>query len=277
MTAREDKEKVTMSFFEKASERIIAGLETKRVLSKVERKTVAYHEAGHAIVGWFLKYCSPVVKITIIPRSKGALGFTQYIPEDNQLISKEQIIDSICMTLGGRMAEEVFFNKITTGAADDLQKVTKMAKAIVTEYGMSSLGYRVFSTSKDSFNKTYSEEMDMKIDNEVQKIINECTEKTREIVNKYKNEIEKISEELLKKDTIDILDIIQLIGERPFKMPPSIHAYIEETKERKKRLEEELKLKDEEELAKSTSSTNEIKVEESNLKEEIEKEKNTKI
>ena len=268
-----------MSFFEKASERIIAGLETKRVLSTIERKTVAYHEAGHAIVGWFLKYCSPVVKITIIPRSKGALGFTQYIPEDNQLISKEQIIDSICMTLGGRMAEEVFFNKITTGAADDLQKVTKMAKAIVTEYGMSSLGYRVFSTSKDSFNKTYSEEMDMKIDNEVQKIINECIEKTREIVNKYKSEIEKISEELLKKDTIDILDIIGLIGDRPFKMPPSIHAYIEETKERKKRLEEELKIKEEGDIKAKTADVvvEDIKENVSSLKEEIEKEKNNKI
>ena len=98
--------------FEKASERILAGLETKRTLSKEERKTVAYHEAGHAIVGWFLKNCSPIVKITIIPRSKGSLGFTQYLPGENQLLTREEIIDNICMTLGGRMAEEQFFNKV---------------------------------------------------------------------------------------------------------------------------------------------------------------------
>lgn len=112
LAAREEKESVSLTHFERASERILAGLETKRTLSAVEKKTVAYHEAGHAIVGWFLENCSPVVKITIIPRSKGALGFTQYIPEDYQLHTKEQILDSICMTLGGRMAEEKFFNRV---------------------------------------------------------------------------------------------------------------------------------------------------------------------
>jgi AFG3 family protein len=112
LAARDNQEMVNMTNFERASERILAGLETKRTLSTIERKTVAYHEAGHAIVGWFLKYCSPVVKITIIPRSKGALGFTQYIPDENSLMTKEQIIDSICMTLGGRMAEEHFFKKV---------------------------------------------------------------------------------------------------------------------------------------------------------------------
>lgn len=101
-----------MNEFEKASERVLAGLETKRTLSDIERKTVAYHESGHAVVGWFLKNCSPIVKITIIPRSKGALGFTQYLPDENSLMTKEQIIDSICMTLGGRMAEELFFKNV---------------------------------------------------------------------------------------------------------------------------------------------------------------------
>ncbi len=112
LAARNEKTQVSLTEFESASERVLAGLETKRTLSKLERKTVAYHEAGHAIVGWFLKHCSPVVKISIIPRSKGALGFTQYLPDENALMTKEQIIDSICMTLGGRMAEELFFNKV---------------------------------------------------------------------------------------------------------------------------------------------------------------------
>lgn len=255
-----------MSYFERASERVMAGLETKRTLSKEERKTVAYHEAGHAIIGWFLKHTSPVVKISIIPRSKGALGFTQYIPDENQLMSKEQILDTICMTLGGRMSEELFFNKITTGASDDLQKVTQMAKAIVTQYGMSSLGYRVFATSGESFNKTYSDEMDSKIDNEVQSIINECIDRTRETVRKYKDEISKISEELLKKDTIDVLDIMELIGDRPYPMPKSMQAYIDETKNRKTKMEEERK-KEEEEKQKEIK----IKVD------DIENDKNNKI
>lgn len=102
-----------MTHFERASERVLAGLETNRALSKVERKTVAFHEAGHAMVGWFLEHCSPIVKITIIPRSKGALGFTQYLPDENTLMTREQILDSICMTLGGRMAEELFFNCVS--------------------------------------------------------------------------------------------------------------------------------------------------------------------
>ena len=99
--------------FERASERVLAGLETNRQLSKLERETVAYHESGHAIVGWFLEHCSPIVKITIIPRSKGALGFTQYLPDEDSLMTREQIIDSICMTLGGRMAEEFFFKSVS--------------------------------------------------------------------------------------------------------------------------------------------------------------------
>ncbi len=259
-----------MIHFERASERIIAGLETNRTLSIIERKTVAYHEAGHAIVGWYLKHCSPVVKITIIPRSKGALGFTQYIPEDYKLLSKEQILDSICMTLGGRQAEEEFFNKVTTGAADDLEKVTESAKAIVKKYGMSNLGYRVFPISKDSFNKLYSDKIDIQIDKEIRTIIEECKERTREIVKKYRHEIEIIGEELLKKDTIDILDITRLIGDRPHEMPSSMKAYITEMKEKKKKLEEELKLDEEREKEKE-------KVIDVTVEETIKIEKNDKI
>lgn len=110
--ARNNEKLVRMEHFEKASERVLAGLETSRSLSENEKKTVAYHESGHAIVGWFLKHCSPIVKITILPRSKGSLGFTQYVPDDLSLYSKEQLLDTICMTLGGRMAEELFFNKV---------------------------------------------------------------------------------------------------------------------------------------------------------------------
>ena len=251
LAARENKERVQMVDFEKASERILAGLETKRTLSKEERKTVAYHEAGHAIVGWFLKHCSPIVKITIIPRSKGSLGFTQYLPGENQLLSKDEIIDNICMTLGGRMAEELFFNKvilniwfiilnfklpkITSGAADDLQRITKMARSLVTTYGMSSLGYRIFPENQDTFVKQYSEETDKLIDQEVRKIVDDCAAVTRELVRTYKDQIIKIAEKLLESETIDLLDMIELIGDRPHELPKSMKAYLNEIKERKKK------------------------------------------
>jgi AFG3 family protein len=157
ISAREDKEYVDSESFEKAVDRIIAGLETRRLLSEKERKTVAYHEAGHAVVGWFLEYSNPLVKLTIIPRSKGALGFAQFIPDDIQLRSKEHLEDLICGLLGGRMSEEFFFKTITTGASDDLQKVTSIAKAMVTTYGMSSLGLLTFNRNDESeFSKPYS-------------------------------------------------------------------------------------------------------------------------
>lgn len=112
ISARENKEVVDSDSFEKASERIIAGLETKRLISPKERKTVAYHEAGHAVVGWYLENANPLVKVTIIPRSKGSLGFTQYIPDDVSLHTKEYLLETICVLLGGRMSEEFFFNQV---------------------------------------------------------------------------------------------------------------------------------------------------------------------
>jgi AFG3 family protein len=157
ISAREDKEYVNSESFEKAVDRIIAGLETRRLLSERERKTVAYHEAGHAVIGWFLEHSNPLVKLTIIPRSKGALGFAQFIPDDIQLRSKEHLEDLICGLLGGRMSEEYFFKTITTGASDDLQKVTSIAKAMVTQYGMSNLGLMTYNRNDESeLSKPYS-------------------------------------------------------------------------------------------------------------------------
>jgi AFG3 family protein len=144
ISARNNKEHVDSESFESAADRIIAGLETRRMLSEKERKIVAYHEAGHAVVGWFLEHSSPLVKLTIIPRSKGALGFTQFVPDDISLRSTEHLQDLICGLLGGRIAEEKFFGSITTGASDDLQKIGRIADAMVTKYGMSNLGLRAF-------------------------------------------------------------------------------------------------------------------------------------
>ena len=158
ISARENKTNVDSDSFEKASDRIIAGLETRRLLSEKERKIVAFHESGHAVVGWFLEHSSPLVKLTIIPRSKGALGFTQFVPDDVYLRSREHLNDLICGLLGGRMTEEHFFGSITTGASDDLQKVTNIANAMVTQYGMSNLGLLAYSQSDEpySMSKPYS-------------------------------------------------------------------------------------------------------------------------
>lgn len=159
ISARDNKTSVDSIAFEKASDRIIAGLETKRHLSDRERKTVAYHESGHAVVGWLLEHSNPLVKVSIVPRSKGSLGFTQYIPDDISLHNLEQLNDLMCVSLGGRVAEEVFFNMITTGASDDLKRVTAIAKGMVVKYGMSSLGLMTFS-NEESFTKPYSGEME---------------------------------------------------------------------------------------------------------------------
>jgi AFG3 family protein len=124
ISARNDLSNVSIKQFELATERVIAGLERKNVMSPQERKTVAYHEAGHAVAGWFLEHSSPLLKVTIIPRSKGSLGYAQYLPEEVSLYTTEQLMDQVKVALGGRVSEEIFFNKITTGASDDIKKVT---------------------------------------------------------------------------------------------------------------------------------------------------------
>jgi AFG3 family protein len=127
IAARNDSTAVTLKNFEMATERVLGGIEKKLVMSPQERKTIAYHEAGHAVAGWFLEHSNPLLKITIIPRAKGSLGFAQYLPDEVNLYSREQLIDMICVALGGRISEELNFGRITTGASDDIKKVTQIA------------------------------------------------------------------------------------------------------------------------------------------------------
>lgn len=138
IAARTDKPDVSLKQFEEATERVLAGLVKKAIMTPAERKTVAYHEAGHAVTGWFLEHANPLLKITIIPRSKGSLGFAQYLPDEVSLYTKEALIDMIKVALGGRVAEQIFFTKVTTGASDDIKKVTQIANSIVQIYGMQS-------------------------------------------------------------------------------------------------------------------------------------------
>ncbi|KAK4514561.1 uncharacterized protein ATC70_002159 [Mucor velutinosus] len=221
IAARHAKEEVDEKDFEDAIERVIAGLEKKsRVLSPEEKKTVAYHEAGHAIAGWYLKYADPLLKVSILPRSSGSLGYAQYLPKDQYLYSKKQLFDRACMTLGGRVSEEIFFDSITTGAHDDLQKVTKMAYAQVTAYGMNDkVGPISFTDpqNEQQFQKPFSEETGTLIDNEARKIVLNAYEHTRKLLTEKKDDIEKVAKLLLKKEVLTRDDMEQLLGKRPFK------------------------------------------------------------
>ncbi|KAI8068049.1 peptidase family M41-domain-containing protein [Gongronella butleri] len=220
IAARSGKDSVTNEDFEKAIERVIGGLEKKsRVLSPEEKKIVAYHEAGHAVAGWNLRYADPLLKISVIPRGVAALGYAQYLPKDQYLYSENQLMDRMCMTLGGRVSETIFFGSITTGAQDDLQKVTKMAYAQVTTYGMnSSVGPLSFydPQQEQQFQKPYSEETGSLIDHEARKLVNDAYARTFELLNSKKDDVEKVAKQLLEKEVMTRADMEQLVGLRPY-------------------------------------------------------------
>ncbi|KIY50588.1 ATP-dependent metallopeptidase Hfl [Fistulina hepatica ATCC 64428] len=222
--ARRGSESVENADFESAIERVIVGLEKKsRVLSPEEKKTVAYHEAGHAICGWFLEHADPLLKVSIIPRGTGALGYAQYLPADRYLYSTPQMMDRICMTLGGRVSEEIFFGaeNITTGAQDDLQKITRMAFEACANYGMNSVigpvSYGGEGATKESWHKPFSEKTAEMLDEEVRKMINIAYERTRELLTKHRDNVDKLAKRLLEKEVITREDMINLLGKRPFK------------------------------------------------------------
>jgi AFG3 family protein len=221
IAARYQNDSVTEEHFEQAIDRVIAGLERKsRVLSPEEKKTVAYHEAGHAVAGWFLEHADPLLKVTIIPRGVAALGYAQYLPKDQYLYSTAQLLDRMCMTLGGRVSEQIFFNMITTGAHDDLQRVTKLAYAQVTTYGMNpNVGPLSFNNPNDGepqFQKPYSEETAKMIDEEVRKLVALAYERTMKLLTDKKNDVEKVAQLLLSKEVLNREDMISLLGKRPF-------------------------------------------------------------
>ncbi|KAM3130330.1 Paraplegin [Paramecium bursaria] len=217
IAARENSKYVEINHFEMAAERVMAGLEKKSNLSEQDRKTIAYHECGHAVVSWFLEGGDPLLKLTIIPRSKGSLGYAQYLPTESNLQTKDELLDKICCALGGRVAEEVFFGKISTGAADDLNKIFKYAQAIVTKFGMVDDLYNVSFEEDGQFEKGYSEATNQIIDQKIKQIVDECTIKTRNQIQQYKQKIEELAGLLLEKETLDLQQIafqtqIQLQG-----------------------------------------------------------------
>jgi cell division protease FtsH len=220
IAARKGKSEVQLDDFNDAIDRVIGGLEKKnKIISPHEKEIIAYHEAGHAICGWFLENADPLLKVTIIPRGVAALGYAQYLPKEQYLYRTEQLMDMMSMTLGGRAAEEIVFGKISTGAQNDLQRITQMAYAMVTVYGMNDkIGNVSFydPNNENTFTKPYSEDTSREIDEEVRKLIAEVYVNTKALLTKHRNELEMIAKELLKKEILFKQDLEELIGLRPF-------------------------------------------------------------
>ncbi len=220
IAARKGKEAVDMSDFQDAIDRVIGGLEKKnKIILPEEKEIIAYHEAGHAICGWFLEHAYPLLKVTIVPRGTAALGYAQYTPKEQYLYNTEQLLDQICMTLGGRASESIFFGKVSTGASNDLQQVTKMAYSMVTVYGMNDKVGNVSyydPAQENSFQKPFSEETGKMIDEEVRKLIGLAFERTKALLTERKNEVEIVAKELLKREVLFQSDVEALIGKRPY-------------------------------------------------------------
>ena len=220
VAARRNKKAIDLDDFNYALDRVIGGLEKKnKLISPEEKEIIAYHEAGHAICGWYLKFAHPLVKVTIVPRGVAALGYAQYLPKDQYLYRTEQLLDEMTSILGGRAAEDLIFGKISTGAINDLEKVTKMAYAIVSIYGMNDkVGQVSFNDPQGEyqFRKPYSDDTANLIDLEVRKLVEQQYQRAKDLLTKYRHELETISRALLDKEVLLKSDVEQLIGSRPF-------------------------------------------------------------
>jgi cell division protease FtsH len=220
IAARKDKSAVDMSDFQDAIDRVIGGLEKKnKIISPDEKEIIAYHEAGHAICGWFLEHAYPLLKVTIVPRGTAALGYAQYTPKEQYLYNTDQLTDQMCMTLGGRASEEIFFGKISTGASNDLQQITRIAYSMITVYGMNDrIGNISFydPSQENTFTKPYSEETGKLIDEEVRALIDQAYKRTIALLTEKRTEVETLAKELLKKEVLFQSDVEALIGKRPF-------------------------------------------------------------
>ncbi|MFT7588609.1 MAG: AFG3 family protein [Limisphaerales bacterium] len=226
IAARKGKKSVGLEDFNDAVDRVIGGLEKKnKLISPEEKKIIAYHEAGHAICGWYLEHADPLVKVSIIPRGIAALGYAQYLPKEQYLYTREQLTDMMCMTLGGRAAEAIIFERISTGAQNDLEKITRMAYGMVTIYGMTeAVGNVSFNDTNGDYKfiKPYSEETAKVIDNEVRSIIDEAYIRTKELLEDKKEDLIKVAKLLLEKEIIYKTDVEKLIGPRPFHIPEEL-------------------------------------------------------
>jgi cell division protease FtsH len=222
LAARKDKDAIGMEDFEQSIDRVIAGLEKKnKIISPEEREVIAYHESGHAIVGWFLEHTDPVVKVSIVPRGMSALGHAQYLPEERYLYSTEALLDRMTMAIGGRVAEKLIFDRITTGAQNDLERITKMAYAMVTDYGMSdrigNLSFNLSQRDEDApmFEKPYSDATAEAIDEEVKQIIEQARARAHELLQEKRDRLEEMADALLEREVLGPEELLRILGERP--------------------------------------------------------------
>jgi len=220
--ARKGRDQVIHQDFLDAVDRIIGGLEKRtKIISDEEKRTIAFHEAGHAVVSWLVEFASPLVKVSIVPRGQ-SLGAAWYLPEERQITTTEQMLDEMCAALGGRAAEDLVFNKISTGALSDLEKVTKQAYAMVSIYGLNErIGNRSYYDSRGDqmFTKPYSEETSRIIDEEVGKIIDGSYNRAKEILQSNFDKLSALADSLLTNEVIFREDVERILGERPFQKP----------------------------------------------------------
>jgi len=237
IAARRNKESVDMQDFQDAIDRVIGGLEKKnKIISPEEKRIVAYHEAGHAIAGWFLEHADPLVKVSIVPRGVAALGYAQYLPKEQFLYTTEQLTDGMCMTMGGRVAEALVFKKISTGAQNDLERITKLAYAMVTIYGMNeAVGSVSFNDPQNeyNFNKPYSEKTSELIDVEVRGLINDVYSRTMDLLIEKRDGLEKLAEKLLEKEILFQADLEEILGKRPFENRTTYDEFVNGTGDQK--------------------------------------------
>jgi AFG3 family protein len=225
IAARRNKKAVDMDDFYSALDRVIGGLEKKnKIISPQEKEIIAYHEAGHAVCGWYLEHAAPLVKVTIVPRGIGTLGYAQYLPKEEYITRTEQILDRICMTFGGRAAESIVFDKVSTGAQSDLDQVTRMAYSMVSVFGMNDKVGQVsfYSLSQDQFQRPYSDSTASMIDEEVRRLLDVQYERAKNLLLERREELERLARTLLEKEVLLKSDIEKLIGPHPEYASPAI-------------------------------------------------------
>ena len=242
VAARRNKTEIDMDDFNHALDRVIGGLEKKnKIIAPAEKKIIAYHEAGHAICGWYLENASPLVKVTIVPRGVGTLGYAQYLPKEEYITRTDALLDRMCMTFGGRAAEKIVFNKISTGAQSDLDQATKMAYSMISVFGMNEkVGNVSFhGMQQNQFSKPYSDATATLIDDEVRKMVEAQYLRAQELLKDKRNELEILANELLEKEVLHKSDLEKLIGPRPAEVKAKAEKLAEEEEKKKTTFTEE--------------------------------------